>query len=77
LTIRSSQVGMVSPARRTNRSYGDRLALALRILSDHVFKVLFSEECRFHELPDVLPRLAANEPGTLCLRVTYQVEDTR
>ncbi|WP_410605913.1 dehydrogenase [Amycolatopsis sp. lyj-90] len=77
LTIRSSQVGMVSPARRTNRSYGDRLALALRILADPGFEVLVSGECRFQELPDVLPRLAANEPGTLCLRVTYQMEDMR
>ncbi|WP_409497046.1 dehydrogenase [Amycolatopsis sp. cmx-11-12] len=77
LAIRSSQVGMVSPVRRTSRSYGDRLALALRILSDPVFKVLISGECRFQELPDVLPRLAANEPGTLCLRVTYQGEDTQ
>lgn len=77
LAIRSSQVGMVSPVRRTNRSYGDRLAIALRILSDPVFKVLVSGECRFQELPDVLPRLAANEPGTLCLRVTYQEEDTQ
>ncbi|MEU3626360.1 dehydrogenase [Amycolatopsis coloradensis] len=77
LAIRSSQVGMVSPVRRTNRSHGDRLALALRILSDPVFKVLVSGECRFDELPDVVGRLAANEPGTLCLRVSYQGEGTQ
>ncbi|EMD24082.1 zinc-dependent alcohol dehydrogenase [Amycolatopsis azurea] len=77
LAIRCSQVGTVSPARRMNRSYRDRLVLSLQILSDPVFSVLVSGECRFHELPDVLPRLAANEPGTLCLRVTYQMEDTR
>ncbi|WP_340684224.1 dehydrogenase [Amycolatopsis coloradensis] len=77
LTIRSSQVGMVSPSRRLNRSYADRLALALRLLADPGFEVLVSGHCLFHQLPDVLPRLAANEPGTLCLRVTYQMEDTR
>lgn len=77
LAIRSSQVGMVSPSRRLNRTYADRLALALRLLADPGFEVLVSGECQFHELPDVLPRLAANEPGTLCLRVTYQMEDTR
>ena len=32
LTIRSSQVGMVSPRRRGGRSTGDRLGLALRLL---------------------------------------------
>ncbi|MFE5504061.1 zinc-binding alcohol dehydrogenase [Amycolatopsis japonica] len=77
LAIRSSQVGMVSPSRRLNRTYADRLALALRLLADPGFEVLVSGECQFRELPDVLPRLAANEPGTLCLRVTYQMEDTR
>lgn len=77
LAIRCSQVGMVSPARRNSRSYGDRLAISLGILADPVFDTLVSGECQFHELPDVLPRLAANEPGTLCLRVTYQMEDTR
>ncbi|MEV7551355.1 zinc-binding alcohol dehydrogenase [Amycolatopsis sp. NPDC089917] len=77
LAIRCSQVGMVSPARRSNRSYADRLGIALEILADPTFEVLVNGECRFHELPDVLPRLAANEPGTLCLRVTYQRENTR
>ncbi|MFD5250835.1 zinc-binding alcohol dehydrogenase [Amycolatopsis sp. NPDC058340] len=77
LAIRSSQVGMVSPSRRLNRTYADRLTLALRLLADPRFEVLVSGECQFRELPDVLPRLAANEPGTLCLRVTYQMEDTR
>ncbi|MFE6611928.1 zinc-binding alcohol dehydrogenase [Amycolatopsis sp. NPDC057786] len=77
LAIRSSQVGMVSPSRRLNRGYADRLALALRLLADPGFEVLVSGHCLFRELPDVMPRLAANEPGTLCLRVTYQMEDTR
>ncbi len=77
LSIRSSQVGMVSPARRNSRSYRDRLMLALEILADPAFDVLVTGECRFHDMPEVLPRLSTNEPGTLCLRVTYQVEDTR
>ncbi|WP_410652870.1 zinc-dependent alcohol dehydrogenase [Amycolatopsis sp. cmx-4-54] len=77
LTIRSSQVGMVSPSRRLNRDYAARLALALRLLADPGFEVLVSGQCQFGELPDVLPRLAANEPRTLCLRVSYQLEDKR
>lgn len=77
LAIRSSQVGMVSPSRRLNRGYADRLALALRLLADPGFEALVSGHCLFRELPDVMPRLAANEPGTLCLRVSYQMEDTR
>ncbi|MDT7581908.1 MAG: hypothetical protein QOK35_3172, partial [Pseudonocardiales bacterium] len=34
LAIRASQVGAVAPARRGRRSYGDRMALALRLLAD-------------------------------------------
>ena len=37
LTVRSSQVGMVSPARASRRGFADRLALALELLADPVF----------------------------------------
>jgi threonine dehydrogenase-like Zn-dependent dehydrogenase len=69
LTIRSSQVGTVSPTRP--RSYGQRLAVALALLADAGFDALVTDECRFDELPAVLPRLISSEPSSLCLRVTY------
>ncbi|GAA1425459.1 zinc-binding alcohol dehydrogenase [Streptomyces thermospinosisporus] len=70
LTIRSSQVGTVSPA-RPNRSYADRLALALELLADPALDALVTGESPFEDLPDVMPRLASGEIPALCHRVTY------
>ncbi|MET7454250.1 zinc-binding alcohol dehydrogenase [Streptomyces sp. NPDC005574] len=71
LVIRSSQVGSVSPARRSSRTYADRLALALDLLADPALDALVTGECAFEELPDVLPRLASGEIPALCHRVRY------
>ena len=71
LVIRSSQVGSVSPARRSSRTYADRLALALDLLADPALDALVTGECAFEELPDVLPRLASGELPALCHRVRY------
>ncbi|MFI9340841.1 zinc-binding alcohol dehydrogenase [Streptomyces sp. NPDC052773] len=73
ITLRSSQVGTVSPARRARRSYGDRLALALDLLADPALDALITGECAFEELPDVLPRLADGRIPALCHRVRYPV----
>ncbi|MFI1567464.1 dehydrogenase [Streptomyces sp. NPDC020490] len=70
LTIRSSQVGTVSPA-RANRSYGDRLALALDLLADPALDALVTGESHFEELPDVMPGLASGQIPALCHRVRY------
>ncbi|HVV07783.1 zinc-binding alcohol dehydrogenase [Amycolatopsis sp.] len=69
LSIRASQVGTVSPARR--RSYGERLALALDLLADPAFDALITGESAFDELPAVLPRLAGGQLPALCHRITY------
>ncbi|GAA3881249.1 zinc-binding alcohol dehydrogenase [Streptomyces lacrimifluminis] len=71
LTVRSSQVGTVSPAARPGRTYADRLALALELLADPALDALITGECAFEELPDVLPRLASGELPALCHRVRY------
>ncbi|MFY1632962.1 dehydrogenase [Solwaraspora sp. WMMB335] len=71
LTIRSSQVGLVSPARRGRRDYADRLALALRLLADPAFDALLTGESEFTELPAVLPRLASGELPALCHLIRY------
>ena len=47
LALRSSQVGMVSPARRSRRGYADRLALTFGLLEDPAFDALVNGECRF------------------------------
>jgi threonine dehydrogenase-like Zn-dependent dehydrogenase len=72
LTVRSSQVGTVSPARRGRRDFSDRLALALRLLADPVFDVLVTGESRFEDLPRRMARLAGGEPPELCVRVVYE-----
>jgi threonine dehydrogenase-like Zn-dependent dehydrogenase len=70
LVIRSSQVGTVSPA-RANRSYGDRLALALKLLADPALDALITGESAFEELPEVMPKLARGEIPALCHLVSY------
>ncbi|MER6759044.1 MULTISPECIES: zinc-dependent alcohol dehydrogenase [Amycolatopsis] len=71
LTVRGSQVGTVSPARAARRSYGDRMALALRLLADPAFDVLITGESAFAELPDVAARLADGTLRGLAHRITY------
>jgi threonine dehydrogenase-like Zn-dependent dehydrogenase len=76
LTVRSSQVGTVSPAMRGRRSFADRLALSLELLADPAFDALIGEECDFEELPDVLPRLADGQIPALCQLVSYRSAGT-
>ncbi|NYI99329.1 threonine dehydrogenase-like Zn-dependent dehydrogenase [Nocardioides thalensis] len=76
LAIRASQVGAVAPARRGRRTTADRLALALELLADPAFDVLLTGCSPFDELPDLMPRLAAGDPATLCHTITYE-EDLR
>lgn len=71
LVIRSSQVGTVSPARSSSRTYADRLALALELLADPALDALITGESAFEELPRVMPQLASGEIAALCHRVRY------
>jgi threonine dehydrogenase-like Zn-dependent dehydrogenase len=71
LGIRSSQVGVVSPARASRRSPADRLALALDLLRDPAFDVLLTGESHFDELPAVMARLAEGSLPALCHSITY------
>ncbi|MGK5443550.1 dehydrogenase [Micromonospora sp. URMC 105] len=74
LTVRSSQVGTVSPARAARRGYADRMALALELLADPVFDALITGRSAFADLPDVLDRLAAGSLPALCHLITYDGE---
>ncbi|MDL4773557.1 MULTISPECIES: zinc-dependent alcohol dehydrogenase [Thermomonosporaceae] len=71
LVVRGSQVGAVSPARRSRRTFADRLALALALLADPAFDVLVTGESGFADLPGVLPRLASGELPALCHRIVH------
>ncbi|MGE3287109.1 MAG: zinc-binding alcohol dehydrogenase [Pseudonocardia sp.] len=70
LTVRSSQVGTVSP-RRAGRGHAGRMAVAMRLLADARFDALVTGTCRFVELPSVLPRMISGELPGLCIRVSY------
>ncbi len=67
LTVRGSQVGTLA---RPDRTFAERLALALRLLRDPAFDMLITGESRFEELPEVLGGLAAGAPA-LCHRIRY------
>jgi len=71
LAIRASQVGAVAAARRGRRTHADRLALALELLRDPHFDALLTGTSPFHELPDVMRRLASGELPALCHTISY------
>ena len=71
LTIRSSQVGALSPARASRRTSADRVAIALELLRDPAFDALLTGESRFDELPEVMSRLAAGTLPALCHTISY------
>lgn len=71
LSLVSSQVSAVSPARRARRSNRDRLSLALGLLADPVFDALIDSEGPLEDLPEVMADIAAGRRRVLCHRVTY------
>ncbi|WP_240035586.1 zinc-dependent alcohol dehydrogenase [Hwanghaeella grinnelliae] len=71
LQLIGSQVGMVSPAKRSTYSYADRMALALGYLTDPVLDTLFTHEIAFDDLPERLPEFAVNGSGVACVRIRY------
>ncbi len=70
LTLLSSQVGNVAPARRARWPHGRRLAMALSLCADPALDCLVANETPFVELPLKLPEILG-KPGTLCHLVRY------
>lgn len=71
LTLRASQVGAVSAARRVRRTHADRRELALELLRDPCFDELITSRGPFTRLPDTIRRLASGELSGLCHVVEY------
>jgi hypothetical protein len=71
LRLISSQVGQVSPSRRTRWSRRRRLDKALALLADERLDALITEEIAFAALPDELPRLLAPGASGLATLVRY------
>lgn len=72
LSILGSQVGQVAPAMRPRWPHARRLAKALDLLRDPALDRLISDEVPFDALPAVMPRLAAEVGGALCICVGYE-----
>ena len=71
LTIQSSQVGHVAPARRATTSRRDRLAEAIGMLDDPRLDALITRDVAFTDLADQIPRLLdPNAPG-IATRIRY------
>jgi threonine dehydrogenase-like Zn-dependent dehydrogenase len=71
LTIRSSQVGLVAPARRDGRTTGERLRLALGLLADPAFDALLTGTSPFERLPEVMTAIADGSLPGLCHVLEY------
>lgn len=71
LSIRCSQVGSVSPAKRKTTSHADRLAFALSLLDNPALDVLFNHDIDFLTLPSALAALFDSGSGALCPRIVY------
>ncbi|MHC2998427.1 zinc-dependent alcohol dehydrogenase [Microbacterium sp. HJ5] len=71
LTIRSSQVGMVSRPRRATRSTGDRLALALELLRDRGFDRLLTGDSSWRDLPAVMTGITAGTSPGICHTIDW------
>ncbi|MCW3493137.1 zinc-dependent alcohol dehydrogenase [Microbacterium sp. SSM24] len=71
LTLRSSQVGMVSPRRRGTRTTRDRLAFALELLRDPVFDLLLTGESSWRELPTVMAAISDGSAPGLCHTIDW------
>jgi threonine dehydrogenase-like Zn-dependent dehydrogenase len=69
LTLRSSQVGRVSPAARRRYTHRARLEFALSLLADPRLDCLIDGETAFDALPATMAELATK--GGLCRRVRY------
>jgi threonine dehydrogenase-like Zn-dependent dehydrogenase len=71
LAIRASQVGAIAPARRSSRTFADRLGLALDLLRDPVFDALLTDSSPFERLPEVLGEMAGGARGGLTHVISY------
>ena len=71
LTIKSSQVGRLSPLQTPRWTHARRMSLALDLLQDDRLDALITAESGFEELPDVMARLSQEPGDTLCHRIRY------
>jgi NADPH:quinone reductase-like Zn-dependent oxidoreductase len=71
LKLVSSQVGQVSPGRRTRWSYRRRMDAAMRLLDQPALDRLVAEEIAFDDAPGELPRILAPDAQGLAPVIRY------
>lgn len=71
LTLQSSQVGQIPPARQPRWTYRKRLGLALELLQHDVLDQLITGETAFEQMPETMSRILADGNDTLCHRINY------
>jgi NADPH:quinone reductase-like Zn-dependent oxidoreductase len=71
LTIKASQVGAVASSRRARRTTGDRLALAMRLLTDPIFDTFITGHAPFGALPQTMESIFNGDTETLCQVIDY------
>jgi NADPH:quinone reductase-like Zn-dependent oxidoreductase len=71
LTLKSSQVGAIGPARRARWSLRRRMQLVLSLLAEPALDVLINSEGSFEELPQTLERLSRAPGDVIMHRVNY------
>jgi NADPH:quinone reductase-like Zn-dependent oxidoreductase len=71
LTLKSSQVGAVSPSRRARWTHARRLRLALSLLQAAELDVLLNSEGRLSDLPATMAELAGGAGDVIMHRVVY------
>lgn len=71
LTLRSSQVGAVSPSRRPRWTPRRRLEAALALLADERLEALIGAPVAFDDLPGAVPAILAEHGEARCPLVRY------
>ncbi|HEY3255797.1 MAG TPA: zinc-binding alcohol dehydrogenase [Polyangiaceae bacterium] len=71
LSLRSSQVGTVSPRARARFDHRARLRLALELCQDPLLDRLIDGESPFESLPETMLQLTLPSNGSLCHRLRY------
>lgn len=71
LTVKSSQVGSVSPSHRARWTHARRMRLALSLLQAPELDVLVNSESRFSDLPTAMAQLARGGGNVIMHRVVY------
>jgi threonine dehydrogenase-like Zn-dependent dehydrogenase len=71
LSLKSSQVGTITPAQRPRWDSGRRMQLVMALLADPVLDALVTEESDFDELPSIMSRVATMPGASVCHRIRY------